>query len=257
MTWVLVAVSEASAGAACGLVVEPAELRDLADKVWRNESGRDEDKLLWWNPGEDFASLGIGHFIWYPQGVDGPFRESFPELVAFLAERGASLPSWLATRPPPPSPWHDREQFLAGRGGAMAGELRRLLADTVELQMAFMLERLERSLAAMTRNLSPERANVIESRFCALARLPAGRYALVDYVNFKGEGIDPGERYAGEGWGLRQVLEEMRGEGAPNADFGGAAARGLVRRVRNAPAGRGEQRWLDGWLRRVATYADD
>ncbi len=50
----------------------------------------------------------------------------------------------------------------------------------------------------------------IRENFYRVAAEPDGLYALVDYVNFKGEGTLPSERYRGEGWGLLQVLEEMR-----------------------------------------------
>ena len=53
-----------SVHARCSLSIGADEARELADKVWRNESGGDFDKILWWNRGEAFASLGIGHFIW-------------------------------------------------------------------------------------------------------------------------------------------------------------------------------------------------
>jgi hypothetical protein len=82
-------------------------------------------------------------------------------------------------------------------------------------------------------------------------------YCLVDYVNFKGEGIKPTERYNGQGWGLLQVLEEMQGYptgSAATAEFSRAASAVLTRRVQNAPAARGEQRWLAGWLNRCKTY---
>lgn len=243
-----------AAHAGCDVSVDAREARALADKVWRNESGRDAEKILWWNRGEDFPSLGIGHFIWYPPGVDGPFHESFPPMLAFLSARGVALPAWLEGDPPPGSPWLTREQFLDARNGPKATELRRLLVDTVALQAEFMFARLQGALDVMVDGLPASRAATVESRFCALAMLPAGRYALVDYVNFKGEGVEPRERYAGQGWGLRQVLEEMRGQPPANADFADAAARVLERRVRNAPPERREQRWLTGWMRRVDTY---
>ena len=79
---------------------------------------------------------------------------------------------------------------------------------------------------------------------------------LIDYVNFKGEGVLLTERYRGRGWGLLQVLEGMStGSGAsPTAEFAESAARILRERVENAPPGRNEQRWLAGWLSRVALY---
>jgi len=255
----LVALAGISAVAAarCTIGIDAREAAVLADKVWRNESGRDADKILWWNRGEDFASLGIGHFIWYPPGVEGPFEESFPSLLAFMTSAGVDLPAWLGEEPAPDCPWLDRKQFLDQRGGPKATQLRRLLIDTVALQGAFMVARLEAALDAMLATAPAASAAIIASRFCSLASIPAGRYALVDYVNFKGEGTNPGERYAGQGWGLKQVLQEMRGGSPANVDFAQAAERVLERRVANAPADRREQRWLPGWRRRVDSYRRD
>lgn len=244
----------AAVHARCSIAIDTTEAAALADKIWRNESGRDVDKILWWNRGENFVSLGIGHFIWYPPGIEGPFQESFPGLLAFLSSRNVSMPAWLGEAPAADCPWLGRQQFLAERDGPKATELRRLLLDTRALQAQFMIARLSMALDAMLLATPASSARVIESRICALASLAVGRYALVDYVNFKGEGIKPEERYAGEGWGLKQVLEEMRGARPVNADFAAAAARVLERRVRNAPPERREQRWLPGWKRRVDSY---
>ena len=57
--------------------------------------------------------------------------------------------------------------------------------------------------------------------------------------------------------GVLQVLEEMQGNptgSAATAEFSRAASAVLTRRVQNAPASRGEQRWLAGWLNRCKTY---
>jgi hypothetical protein len=81
----------------------------------------------------------------------------------------------------------------------------------------------------------------------------ASVYPLVDYVNFKGEGTSPTERYRGQGWGLLQILETMN-EGPALEEFRVAAAQVLTRRVHNAPPERHEERWLAGWLSRVRTY---
>lgn len=240
--------------ARCSVAIGAAEAAVLADRIWRNESGRDPDKIVWWNQGEDFASLGIGHFIWYPAGVEGPFQESFPDLLGFLSASGMTLPAWLGEPARADCPWPNREAFLDRRYAAKAADLRRLLLDSVALQARFMVTRLEFALDAILAATQASAAGVIESRFCALAELPLGRYALIDYVNFKGEGIKPEERYADEGWGLAQVLAEMHGAGPANEDFAAAAARVLERRVHNAPAERREQRWLPGWRHRVDSY---
>lgn len=54
----------ATVHARCSVAIDTTQAAVLADKIWRNESGRDVTKLVWWNRGEHFASLGIGHFIW-------------------------------------------------------------------------------------------------------------------------------------------------------------------------------------------------
>jgi hypothetical protein len=80
---------------------------------------------------------------------------------------------------------------------------------------------------------------------------------LIDYVNFKGEGVLETERYRGRGWGLLQALEGMpEGDTAQNAprEFAASAAQVLRERVNNSPPARNERRWLAGWLDRVATY---
>jgi hypothetical protein len=81
---------------------------------------------------------------------------------------------------------------------------------------------------------------------------------MIDYVNFKGEGLKPEENYKGEGWGLLQVLIAMEtpedAQKAPRA-FADAAKQILKRRVENSPPERKEQRWLGGWLNRCETYA--
>ena len=101
-----------------------------------------------------------------------------------------------------------------------------------------------------------ERAGVY-AQFQRLAATGAGTFALIDYVNFKGEGTKPEERYKGEGWGLLQVLSGMSGGGggAP-AEFGRSAGAVLERRVQNSPPARNEARWLAGWKSRVRSYAE-
>ncbi len=245
------------AEARCSVSMDAGEASALAARIWRNESGGDVDKILWWNPGEAFVSAGIGHFIWYPSGARGPFHESFPEMLAFLSSRSVPLPGWLAQDTARGCPWSTREEFLHQRNGPRATELRRVLTDTTALQAEFMVARLDSALDKIIAAVPANQAPVIASRFCALAALPVGRYALVDYVNFKGEGTKLGERYAGQGWGLAQVLEEMNGGSPANVDFAEAAARVLERRVQNAPGERREQRWLQGWLRRVDSYRRD
>jgi hypothetical protein len=114
---------------------------------------------------------------------------------------------------------------------------------------------LEQALPKMLEAVQSGDREKVRANFDRLAAEPEGLYALVDYVNFKGEGTLTSERYHGQGWGLLQVLEEM-GKGSARPEFCRAADRVLTRRVANSPPGRNEQRWLPGWRNRIRTYAE-
>ena len=109
----------------------------------------------------------------------------------------------------------------------------------------------------MLAEAAPHDRGNVQQQFERLARTPQGCYALVDYVNFKGEGVLHTERYLGQGWGLLQVLAAMHGasDNTAVAEFTQAAKAVLIRRVQNAPAERHESRWLSGWIRRVTSYS--
>ena len=97
----------------------------------------------------------------------------------------------------------------------------------------------------------------VQQQFDRVAGSAMGCYALVDYVNFKGEGVLATERYAGKGWGLLQVLEAMSEESNGREavkNFAESAKKFLTGRVRNSPPERNEARWLPGWLTRIDTY---
>jgi hypothetical protein len=234
-----------------------SETLAIGKKIWQNECNGTIAGLTSWNEGENFASLGIGHFIWYPKGQRGPFEESFPPLVSFIAKRGAKLPGLLLGIGQRPCPWNSRAEFLHAQNTPEMKQLRQFLADTVALQAEFLISRLQNSPPKMLAEAAPsERANV-QQQFERLASTPQGCYALVDYVNFKGEGVLHTERYQGQGWGLLQVLENMHGTSAGTAavdEFARSAKAILTRRVQNAPAERRESRWLSGWLQRVNSY---
>jgi hypothetical protein len=228
----------------------------IGKKIWRNECGGSIAGLTSWNSGENFASLGIGHFIWYPKDVNGPFEESFPKFLSFASQRHDGLPLWL--RANAPCPWNTRAEFLREQNSPRMKELRTFLGRTVDLQAQFMVARLENSLPKMLDEATPGDRENVRTQFARVAGTPHGCYALVDYVNFKGEGTLPTERYQGQGWGLLQVLENMQGQGNRAAgEFAHAAAAVLRQRVQNSPPERKESRWLPGWLNRVNTYAEN
>jgi len=237
---------------------DPAQLRWLGEQIFRNECNSQLACLTAWNSGEDFPSLGLGHFIWYRAGQQAPFAETFPALLAFMQDRGATLPSWLAVADFE-QPWPDRAAFLAANetGDPRLVELRSFLADHMELQTAFIVQRFDQALQALLAASPASEHSALRSRFEAVASAepPFGLYALIDYVHFKGEGTRIQERYQDQGWGLLQVLQGMPEQSAkPLADFVASASTVLAERVRLAPPERDEQRWLLGWHRRVASY---
>ena len=230
----------------------------IGKRVWQNECNGTISGLTAWNKGEDFASLGVGHFIWYPKGRRGPFDESFPKLVSFISNRGAKLPTiLLGVGRGQPCPWNSRIEFLRAEHTPEMNQLRRFLVDTIDLQAEFLVARLEAALPKMLAEAAPADRTNVQQQFELLSKTPQGCYALVDYVNFKGEGVLRTERYHGEGWGLLQVLEAMHGNSDADAvdTFARAATAVLTRRVRNSPPDRHESRWLTGWLRRVNSYS--
>ncbi len=234
------------------------EALKIGKRVWQNESNGAISGLTAWNKGENFASLGIGHFIWYPKGQRGPFDESFPKLVSFISNRGAKLPTLLlGVGRAGPCPWNSRTEFLRAENTSEMNQLRRFLVDTIDLQAEFLVARLEAALPKMLAETAPADRTNVQQQFERLMKTPQGRYALVDYVNFKGEGVLHTERYQGQGWGLLQVLENMHGNSDAGAvdEFSRGAKTVLTRRVHNAPAARHESQWLTGWLRRINSYS--
>jgi hypothetical protein len=255
LTLLLLAVLASTAAEVSALELPREEALNIGRKIWVNECGGTVQGLTSWNTGENFASLGIGHFIWYPAGMEGPFDESFPSLLTYIMQRGAKIPEWLLHTKD--CPWTTQEQFESERHGERMNSLRTFLKDTIDKQAEFAAKRLSEALPKMTQHLSPEQRLHVEKQFQRLAQSPGGYYPLMDYVNFKGEGIKETERYQGEGWGLLQVLSGLRGtEKGSNAlnEFSRVSARILTRRVELSPPERNEVRWLKGWIKRCQTY---
>ena len=245
-----------AAAPAFTLTLSDADAQRIGKRIWQNECNGTVAGLTSWNEGENFASLGIGHFIWYPKGVRGPFQESFPKLVGFISRHGAKLPGLLLAPNEFSCPWQTRREFLAAQDTNKMKQLRQFLVDTMDLQARFMVARLEESLPKMVTTVPPTERAGIERHFSNLGATGQGCYALVDYVNFKGEGILPTERYRGQGWGLLQVLEGMQ-DPSSVSEFAHSAERVLRQRVQNSPPQRNESRWLPGWLNRIHSYTTE
>ena len=215
----------------------------IGRKIWQNECGGTIEGLTCWNKGESFASLGVGHFIWCSRKNSCPFSQTFPSFIRYLDKHGVAHPRWLTAQTS--CPWKNRKEFRAALQSKKMQEVRQLLIDTIDLQISFLIERLEKALPRMLQATS-KRAHTKE-QFVRLAKTSRGLYALIDYVNFKGEGLPPSTD-----WGLLQVIEQMHGSDPKTAprDFANTAQRLLAKRA-NA---RGEEHWLAGWQKRVNSY---
>ena len=240
-----------------GIQLSPAAKHKIGNKIWQNESGGSIAGLTHWNDGEEFPSMGIGHFIWYPRGFQGRWTESFPLFVSYASQFGGQpMPGWvLETRH---CPWPDKASFKRDFNGPRLKSLRHWLANHIHLQTDYIIQTSRQALPKIMSSAPAHQRNRIQSNYHKVASTANGVYALIDYVNFKGDGTNPTEQYSGEGWGLMWVLMEMRsvphGQAAA-AEFAAAAKRCLDRRIKNSPPSRGEKRWQAGWHNRCNTYA--
>jgi len=157
------------------------------------------------------------------------------------------------------SPWKSRQELnnLKNSKNADIEELTNFLYNNKDLQVMFIFKRLEASLEKML-EASDNKENV-KKQFYRVANSPNGLYPLIDYVNFKGEGTNPKERYNDQGWGLLQVLENMKGTEIGKAaltEFSNSAKFVLQRRVNNSDPSKNEKKWLQGWFNRCNTYVE-
>jgi hypothetical protein len=235
----------------------PYELSVISDKIYKNETGGDSKYLMYWSPNENFASLGIGHFIWYPKNEPKRFDETFPSMIDYYVANKVEVPKWLLQARKIGAPWKNKEVFERARSDKEFQQLKNILMNTKALQTQFFFDRVHASIPEIITHVAPEYRKHIVSNYNALVKTVGGLYPLIDYINFKGKGIKATERYNNQGWGLLQVLKNMRpvakGSSAL-AEFSRVAYLMLERRVRNSPIEKNEKRWLPGWKKRTDTY---
>jgi hypothetical protein len=218
----------------------------MGNQIWYNECRGKIEGLTVWNEGEAFASLGIGHFIWSPE----PFimQQTFPSFLDFLRRQKVDVPIWLQEMRH--CPWQSRQEFMRAQASPQMLQLKELLQNTVSLQVQFIVERLQRVLPKILRHAPDSKKKHIVFQFRRLAKHEAGRFALLDYTNFKGEGFCCPER----GWGVVCVLASMQGSlpDKATAEFVEVAKSLLNRRVELSDGQ--EKRFLKGWHNRLDTY---
>ena len=239
------------------LSMTPEDAQKIGNQIWQNEAGGREDLLVFWNPHESFPSLGIGHNIWYPEGFSTTYEEQFPRLCDYLKKNGVKLPIWLKKSYQKGAPWKSREQFI--KDETKVQQLQTLLASTVSLQTQFMIDRLDAQYPLIIQAAPEKKKKHIERCFQLMKSTLVGTYALIDYLNFKGSGIQQIESKTAQGWGLLQVLldmpQDIKSDTVLSA-FSVSCAQVLLTRIKNASPAYNLNRFLAGWMKRVSTYSN-
>ncbi|MBY0315616.1 MAG: hypothetical protein K2Q26_08860 [Bdellovibrionales bacterium] len=230
------------------LLNHPDFLDRLARGILQNETGCRENSFTFWKNTEPFPSLGLLHAIWYPAGAKSQLTESFPPLIQFLRAEiqkhpqfPARIPQWLDVDKIGPSPWQNKQEFdlasknaealrrsddlsslrsLNPRAYHQAVQFRELHdflrhPSVLALQARYAAYRMQRSVYNIL--AAAESSHQTQHIYTQLQRLittEEGIFSLIDYINFKGEGINPGEVTAigNHAWGLKTVLENMRNQ---------------------------------------------
>ncbi len=231
------------------LISQSSFLRKLGEALFKNEADCKNHNLTHWGKNEEFPSLGLPHAIWYGKAPSKVYQEQFPELVRFIRKNlkptdpQISWPAILKKDPLPPATWASQAEFLEVKKISLEienvkeslqlatiqktraalykdaytlFEIRHFLSNplVIQLQAQFVIEKtflsLHRILAASHRE-SPQAAQFLYSKIQTLLNSPEGVLAIVDYLNFKGEGLKASERTpVGKfPWGLKTVLEIM------------------------------------------------
>jgi len=237
--------------------LSPDESEKIGRLIWQNEASQKKELLVYWSPHEQFPSLGIGHFIWYPEDTTPQCTQQFPDLCNYLQQHGISLPEWLKQALSRGAPWKTRTDFMADT--KRRTELEQLLYTTISVQIDFIIERFEQKWPFIEQAAPEDKQLKIRCIYELMKSSPIGTYALIDYSNFKGHGLNPQERIYDQGWGLLQVLLDMPDdlciENATKV-FSLSAAQILIQLIKNDSPEYNRIRHLAGWINRLSTYYD-
>jgi hypothetical protein len=242
--------------------VSSSEAKKIAKKIWLNEGAGLDKYLVHWNKGEEFASLGIGHFIWFTKDKPMWFFEAFPAMLEYISKRGANPPRWLMQSED--CFWNSYEAWERAKKSKSPKyrELQNFLSRTKTLQAQFMIYRLGDAYKKVTTFTRDKTENQrIAKNFKSVLYTKNGRissqglYLLVDYINFKGDGTLKTARYQGKGWGLLQVLRQMKPHHTHSIQSFAKASRFILERlIQLSPPKRRLSRFRKGWMKRIDTY---
>ncbi len=242
-----------------------ADYQWIGQRIYQNECAGKPKYLTYWGKGETFPSFGIGHFIWHPKlaesGADQMFTETFPAMVQFVSKTQRP-PNWLedlSTQAEFVAPWSSKKAFDQAWSNNELQQLRNWLLATQSQQAQFIVLAFQNRWLSETQSHTLDQQAIIQQRLNKMMSFKKGLFAVIDYFNFKGIGLNQKEQYQEESWGLASVLRAMdiSEESSQNEyleQFVMAAKKRLRLRVKLAPAERNEVRWLKGWEVRLEQY---
>ena len=248
------------------------QLLSLGYRMWNNYAGGTVDGLTKWDGSDvdhQFMYLGIDQNIWLPEGSSPMFQADWPTVAQRLQELGCKIKPWMLKD----YPWSSKEEFDADFNGKKMIWLRTHLSKEkfVRAQAFCISERLQRTMDpsspdSLLMGLTAAQSALVQKNFELVvnSKDPLGVYALIDYVNFKGEGRLGGtEEFNGQGRGLLQVLLNMQtpAEGANDAEvmeaFVQSAKFTLCQRVINhkiQDSANNDVQYLDMWVAHLNDY---
>lgn len=211
----------------------------MIDQIKQNESGdtNGNEWYAWWNSTEHFPSMGFAHFIWWTNTGHG---NSFYDMMSYITQS-----KWITVPPElkflqntnPPSNWKDLSSM---QGDPKYSTITDFLSRNDVKKAGYDFIRDSR-LYSLSQKLTGDTLN----KFNQLAKWPKGAYILIDYVNFKWEGLTGSNQ-----WGLKQVLENMSNPTDPvdaAKKFRDSAQKLLAAR-------RDSGKYIAGWTNRLNTY---
>ena len=223
-------------------------LKKLSQALYKNEANCQLQNLTYWNSKEPFPSLGLPHAIWYSrQNTDKKYQEQFPELIRFIRTHlkqnekvALTWPSLISKESIGPAPWKNQEAFakiqtlslgieatenaeqllnLKERNPDLYGQayslfaLRHFLGNPIvlKLQARYVIDKTFLALHTILQAFEseqPQSTGRVYEYLQTLLSSQEGVLALVDYLNFKGDGLKHSEKLEPSGfyWGLKTVL---------------------------------------------------
>ena len=191
--------------------------------------------------------MGIGHSIWLSEDSE-VFYNTFPVMIKFLVKNNVDIPEWMKEHY---NPWKIRDNFI--KDEKRRNELKSVLIRTKIQQVFFIVENYNNSLAKIVSKLLPGDREMFIKKICLLKNDPRSIYAMLDYSNFKGNGFNDKGEIVKDGWGLLQVIQNMKLEGNSLLNFVQSTKFVLKRRIKNNPK---DKIWLEGWMKRVNSYLE-